>query len=270
MTSAMGLKDCVSYVFAGYLNWMDDGQCLDLADFARAGGEPEIAGWIKRVLRSSPEEVRGELAKPGDEEDRLAWINKFLRLQGLGLIGKEEPVALVFDSISDPWLVHRQAAINGNVDVFKWELLTLPSRRRAGYLQELDWLLKAYARPEKLADDDYYSYLCMLLNVALPASRDESLWKQAGEFAEFLLRNRDESFLSWLSPTNFMVLAHDLRMDPERLQPFFGPLVTRRSPGLSDYLGWMLGIRMLGDPARVVLEEMKPIGGMRLLEVVSG
>lgn len=271
MTARMGLRDSVSYVFATYLNWLDEHQCRDLVSYARSGGEPETADWIERVLHAQPEEVRKEMTRPGDDEDRLPWVNNFLRLQKLGRITRDQRADLIMNSIADPWLVHRQAGINGYPSLLEMKLLTLsqPSRK-SSYSRELNWLLKAYARSEELQDDDYYSFLCMLLNVALPATREESLWAQAAEYFEFLLTNKDEPFLAWLSPTNFLVLAHDLGIKPNRLIPVFGPLVTRRPPGLSDYLAWILGIRMLGEPAREILKGIKPIGGMRLLEIVSG
>ncbi|GEM_PF-6092171 len=260
----------IYYSFSNYMNWIPEDRFGILISYTEALGQTELAGYMENILNSSIHKIRAEINRPQDEDDAVAWVNAYFRKRRLRAAGSDLSLEYEFNSNPEVWIIHRQMVEGNREDFLDGLLLKNISGAKTSYRSELERLLELYRLPERLSDDDYYSYLCMLINVAFPAMTDPAMLARVNEFAEYLISNRGEPHLKWLSSTHFMVLAQDLRMGGETVLEAYRDLASRHPPGYADYLGWMLALRNFGPAIRKMLSDLPVMGGLELLEIVSG
>lgn len=230
------------------------------------GGESVVKEW-KRLLDLPPPELIELVRADGDEEDKVKYLNVFLWRQALGRIASDFKVHYTFDESYYNWLIHRQMVAND----YDWTNLkgtvVAQGDLNQPYLAQIENHLTAF---ESFEDLDDASHLIMLLNVIGPKITSYSGLPRVIRFTRRLVEHQDDEAMEWLSLPAFVMLVYDLSFASEESWPLFQRLVKlEHNRTIFNYHGWLLAIRMFGQPAKDELRRIEVPGGHDLLEALA-
>lgn len=234
-----------------------------------------IAGRTQRLLQAPVAHLYDLVARPGDAEDKVAYLNVFLWRQKYGDIGRKHRIKYDFYSLTyDIQLIHRFMIANGYEGIEHMRLNTKNIDIISTYDTEIEHYLDAFRATDGFQEasgyayDDDFTSLATYLTIIGPIIHQHPRLAEIRAFVDYLLDHwQEDSRLAWLSPGLFTMMVADLHYDPARTWPLYQLLCPQI--GLFDYPALLLGIRMYGDVARATLQHQDIPGGYALLEALS-
>jgi hypothetical protein len=215
----MSKLDATKTIFNLFLCFLTEkGVNILLRHCLREPNGTELAKRINQLLRADERELRELIARGGDEEDIVAYLNVFLWKQKIGKIEKHLRIKYDFEEPSNAWLVHRQMVANGYEGIASIEYRVGGNGGVTTYEQEIEKYLGFHKQdPTSYVDDDYFSWLATNLNVIGPKIKSFQRLPEVIEFVEYVLLNiNKDKRLEWLTLSSFTMLVYDLSYPEEK------------------------------------------------------
>jgi hypothetical protein len=266
---------CIKVIFRYFLYFLTP-KAVDIL-IERCWEEPdtaELARSMTRLFQANVKALYDLVAREGDEEDTVAYLNVFLWRQKYGDINQKLRIRYDFSSSHNAWLIHRCMIANGYEGIEHMRLRPAHANVVSTYAEEIAHSLDVFHASHGFQaayghdyDDDFTS-LATYLTVIGPTIEQHPRLAEIRIFFDYIVRHwKDNERLVWLPPALFTMMAYDLQYEPAYTWPLYQFLLPRVS--IFDYHALLLGIRMYGDLARLTLQHHNIPGGYALLDTLA-